>query len=42
MQLFADDELSELLDLGDAARLAGVSRRTLDRWIAAGRNYLDR
>ncbi|WP_433469563.1 helix-turn-helix domain-containing protein [Spirillospora sp. CA-128828] len=37
MLLNPADELSELLTLDQAARLAGVTRRTLDRWIAARR-----
>ncbi|TDD93325.1 hypothetical protein [Actinomadura rubrisoli] len=37
MRLDPADELSELLDLDQAARLAKATRRTLDRWIAARR-----
>ncbi|WP_165964130.1 helix-turn-helix domain-containing protein [Actinomadura sp. KC216] len=37
MRLHPADELSELLNLDQAARLANVSRRTLDRWIASRR-----
>ncbi|WP_433225559.1 hypothetical protein [Actinomadura formosensis] len=35
MRLDPADELSELLDLDEAARVADVSRRTLDRWEQA-------
>lgn len=37
MRLDPDDELTELVPLDQAAALACVSRRTLNRWIAAGR-----
>ncbi|WP_433225567.1 hypothetical protein [Actinomadura formosensis] len=37
MRLDPDDELSELVPLDDAPALACVSRRTLNRWIAAKR-----
>lgn len=37
MRLDPDDELSELIPLDQAAEIARVSRRTLNRWIAAGR-----
>ncbi|MGP4030065.1 hypothetical protein [Actinomadura sp. 3N407] len=37
MRLDPADELSELLTLDEAARVAEVTCRTLDRWIAARR-----
>lgn len=37
MRLDPDDELTELLDLDQAAALAQVTRRTLNRWIQAKR-----
>lgn len=37
MRLDPDDELSQLIPLDDAPAIAGISRRTLNRWIAAGR-----
>lgn len=37
MRLDPADELTELLTLDQAADVAGVSVRTLNRWIAAGR-----
>lgn len=36
-RLFDGDDLSRLLALDQAARAAYVSRRTIDRWVAAGR-----
>lgn len=37
MRLDPDNELSELLPLDEAAAVAEVSRRTLNRWIDARR-----
>lgn len=37
VRLDPDDELSELIPLDDAPAIVCVSRRTLNRWIAAGR-----
>lgn len=36
MRLDPDDELTELLTLDQAAALAQVTRRTINRWIKAG------
>lgn len=35
VRLDPDDELTELLDLDQAAQVAEVSRRTINRWIHA-------
>lgn len=37
VRLDPNDELSELIPLDQAAEIARVSRRTLNRWIADGR-----
>lgn len=37
MRLTPDNELTELIPLNQAPAIAHVTRRTLNRWIAAGR-----